>query len=255
MSREQTVNTMEYREIFDIRGQMYHQAMMAYPDARKQEFILPLSELALERGFRLIDLPSGGGYIQHYLPDDVILHCLESSEAFAVFCREQQLDVSLFSDAALPLKTHCADGLISIAGLHHISDKLPLFREMHRVLCSGGQVCLADVEQDSAIAGFLDDVVDRYSHTGHTGDFFNGQTAESLAQAGFGHIVARTLYYTWSFPDMAGLLNYFYLLFGLEKASLQDIEAGINQYLQVIRNKDGSVEVEWQLLCLTGTAV
>lgn len=225
------INVMEYNEIFDIRGRMYHQAMMMYPDARKEEFIIPLSEFSLTPGFRLIDLPSGGGYIQRYLPDNVLLYCLESSEAFASFCREQELDVSLFTACILPLNDNCADGLISIAGLHHVNNKLPLFREMNRVICSGGNICIADVEQGSVVAGFLDDVVDRYSRTGHQGDFFNGNTAEELAAAGFRNISSNTLHYTWSFPDMSGLLKYFYLLFGLEKASLQDIEEGIKQYL------------------------
>ncbi len=229
---------------------MYHSAMALYPDARRDEFLLPLKKLNLKPGDLLIDLPSGGGYLHRYLPANVQVHCLESSQAFADYCQQQKLKVSLYHQHHLPLSDQYADALISIAGLHHIRDKQPLFQSIFRVLKPSGQLCITDVEQGSAVAGFLDDIVDRYSQTGHRGRFLNTVTAEQLSEVGFQGIQWERLNYPWYFADEASVLNYFQLLFGLEKASLEQVGQGIDQYLNRQITPSG-IQVNWQLLCLT----
>ncbi len=240
-----------YRDIFNIRGQMYHDAMALYPEARAMEFQHPLAELNLQPGDTLIDLPSGGGYIADHLADDIKLHCLESSQAFAQLCQEKGHHVSLFNNNQLPLPGHSADKIISIAGLHHIKDKLPLFREMYRILKPQGQICIADVEQASPVALFLDDIVDRYTDTGHTGSYLGTHSALELEQTGFQQVQQQRLHYTWNFPSVEAMLSYCRLLFGMERASLEQIYQGIEQYLGYQEDQNGRVRLDWELYCLT----
>ncbi|MCV6590311.1 MAG: class I SAM-dependent methyltransferase [Marinobacterium sp.] len=242
---------MNYQEIFDRRGQMYHEAMLHWPDARQQEFTLPLSLLNLQPGDYLVDLPSGGGYLQRYLADEINLHCLESSQVFADYCQQHGFSVSLFHEHNLPLADGSVDKLLSIAGIHHIVDKQPLFNEIHRVIRPDGLLCIADVETGSAVAGFLDDVVDRYSETGHRGYFLDHNTLQALAEAGFCQLKQQRLHYQWQFPDEEALLRYCWLLFGLEKARLGDVKAGLQQYLNIESPPEGGARLEWQLLCFT----
>jgi len=241
---------MNYQEVFGQRGQAYHEAMKRWPDARRHEFVLPLEKLRLRSAERLVDLPSGGGYLQRYLPQGVELYCLESCELFVARCRASQLNVSLFSHDSLPLSDCYADKLLSIAGLHHIEDKKPLFAEMHRVLKPGGKLCIVDVQEGSPVAGFLDDVVNRYSATGHRGIFLGAFTADDIADAGFVGVSYETLCYSWVFEAEEELLRYCKLLFGLEKASLEEIQQGIDDYLKVTV-LNGEWHLNWQLICFT----
>lgn len=239
-----------YRDIFNIRGQMYHDAMAQYPQARAMEFQLPLAELDLQPGDTLIDLPSGGGYLADYISHDINLHCLESSQAFAQLCQAKGHHVSLFSNDQLPLPNQSVDKIVSIAGLHHIEDKVPLFTEMQRILKSQGQICIADVEHNSPVALFLDDIVHRYTETGHRGSYLGEHIVLELEQAGFQQIQHKQIHYTWNFPSVEAMVSYCRLLFGMEKASLEQVHLGIKQYLGYQEDKDGAVGLDWQLCCL-----
>ncbi len=239
----------DYHEIFDERGAQYHQAMEKYPDARNLEFILPLNLCGVQSGHVLVDIPSGGGYLQRYLPEDVKLYCLESSRVFADFCQQRRgCHGLLFSDNRIPLMDQMADRLISIAGLHHVEDKPILFSEMCRILKTGGLACLVDVQENSRVARFLDDVVDRYSVTGHQGLWFDSTTSDQLQTAGFRSIKCERLSYHWEFDSIASMIKYVKLLFGLVYANDEEVLAGIEKYLQYSVGPN-TVQLNWQLLC------
>jgi len=73
------------------------------------------------------------------------------------------------------------DLIVSSMVAHHVPDTLALFREWHRLLAPGGQVCFADLDtEDGAFHG---------DNTGvfHLG-FDRGHLRELLQQAGFGNI-------------------------------------------------------------------
>ncbi|REL27513.1 SAM-dependent methyltransferase [Thalassotalea euphylliae] len=239
---------MNYSEIFDLRGSQYHQAMTTYPNARQDEFILPMSLFDMTRISTLADIPSGGGYISNYIPDHVRLKCLESSEQFADICRSQCLDVVNFSAHSIPLENNSIDGIISIAGLHHEDNKFLLFKEMRRVLSSSGQLVIADVEENSGVAKFLDLFVGQHNETGHQGLFFNTTTNDMLHAAGFSNIKRKRLKYHWQFTSVADMLNYIRLLFGLTKVTDQQIYQGLNNFLAFNHSADG-VKLDWELLC------
>lgn len=241
---------MNYGEIFNLRGGMYHEAMMMLPDARRLEFEIPLSLCNIESNDIIVDIPSGGGYIKNYLSHDTDLICLESSQQFLDFCKLKNSQAYLFSQDHLPLESHSADVLISIAGLHHIEDKSKIFREMHRVIKPNGRLCIADVADKSHIALFLDDIVDQYSDTGHQGFFLNNETEEQLTQAGFNNVQQELLQYVWSFNSETEMLTYVKLLFGLTKANDIEVKEGINKYLKVSHTEE-SVNLHWELLSFT----
>ena len=72
-----------YKDIFNKRGKAYHEAMALAPDARKQEFDLILEQAQIKEGQTICDMPSGGGYLQYYLPEfDIDLISVESSREF-----------------------------------------------------------------------------------------------------------------------------------------------------------------------------
>ena len=59
-----TVNN--YKDIFELRGRLYHQAMNDFPDARANEFLSVISEAGIKSGMTVVDIPSGGAYLSGY---------------------------------------------------------------------------------------------------------------------------------------------------------------------------------------------
>lgn len=58
----------QYREIFNHRGEAYHQAMKLCPDARNREFTIPLELLDLQAGNILCDFPQAVGISIVFFP-------------------------------------------------------------------------------------------------------------------------------------------------------------------------------------------
>lgn len=241
-----------YSEIFDIRAQMYHRAMERFPSVRRHEFMLPLSKLAPFSQGVLVDVPSGGGYLGHYLSEKVTLCCLEPSEEFSVICGMNGYSSMHYTADSFPLKDEFADGLISIAGLHHIKDKVTFFSEAYRVLKNGSRACFTDVKAGSSVALFLDDIVDRYTSTGHYGYYLSDHTLDEIQKGGFTDVEVSTLSYPWVFDDVESMVEFCKLLFGMEKASLDQVHNGIEKYL-TYTDCEGHVFLDWQLEFFTAT--
>lgn len=238
---------MNYEDIFQERGGAYHQAMRRWPQARRDDFVLPLQWAALQPGERLIDVPAGGGYLRRYLPEGCDWFGHEPCASF-------QDDTTALDRRLLPLPwpDGFAHAAISIAGLHHLPDKLPLFRELARTLLPGGRLVLADVHADSAVARFLDDFVGRHTSTGHQGRYLDAATSAQLATAGFTVLRAEYLHYCWWFDDPAGMGAFCRLLFDMQGIGDAGVTEAIRQQLGTTE-RDGRIGMHWSLYGLLAT--
>ena len=61
----------DYEKIFAERGAAYHGAMCRAPAARAAEFEAAVRLAEPKRGEYLLDAPSGGGYLERYVPAGV----------------------------------------------------------------------------------------------------------------------------------------------------------------------------------------
>ncbi|MGB5304739.1 MAG: class I SAM-dependent methyltransferase [Gammaproteobacteria bacterium] len=242
-------SVFDYRDIFDLRGRLYHQAMQKFPDARANEFLSVIREARIVSGMTVVDVPSGGAYLSRHLRD-VELIGLETSQIFAELATERSKNVLLYENNRFPLKDACADRVLSIAALHHVKDKCEVFSEMRRIMCPGGRLVLADVAEDSYVRGFLDDFVGNYCETGHSGWYFGASTRSELHDAGLNIVGDKRLDYLWCAPDMDQLAEFCRLLFGMVRADTSTVADGIRDYLG-IRELGDQVGLNWQLHCFT----
>lgn len=247
---QKTSHPQNYEEIFEARGHLYNEAGSRCPQARERERGALLDLLAPCAGEVICDAPAGGGYvadgIRARLGDQVRVICVEPARRFAsainpVFeIRHDAMDALTLGDASI-------DAVASLAGLHHFADKRPVFREWGRVVRPGGRVAAADVQAETDVAAFLNTFVDAWTPGGHDGIFLQpGELSESLAAAGFEPVSEELLQVPWEFPDEATMAMFCRTLFGLTKATVEQVHAGMKDYLHVEGTATG-VRFLWRL--------
>ena len=222
---------MDYKEIFNHRGKAYHEAMLLCPDARRQEFMIPLELLDLNHDAIVYDFPSGGCYVRHFLPDEfafVDVRALEVSDEFAA--EDESIDIGSWTD--LPVRDDSADGFLSLAALHHASQREEFYSEVYRVLRAGGRFVIGDVEKDSIQGEFLNGFVNTYNSMGHKGDFLDHSVEENrLLEAGFDVVENRNDKYLWEFESKDKMVTFCRGLFGLDRATDSQILDGLKPIL------------------------
>ncbi|MFT6769908.1 class I SAM-dependent methyltransferase [Congregibacter sp.] len=241
-----------YRDIFSQRADSYHRAMRTWPKARDQEFFNLLSCVPIEKFSRVCDLPAGGGYLYDYLaPLEVNYTALEQSDIFYQSCPQSescQRMIAEFSDIPLPDKQF--DLIYSLAGLHHIKERAPVYAEMYRLLDHGGYAVIADVYDGTPTASFLNGFVDQHCSGGHEGIFLNKQDEIELQAVGFELLESQLRDFHWRFPSVEAMCEYCAGMFGLDLSLPERTLQGIDSSLG-FRKLDGFVEMKWSLLFLT----
>jgi len=241
-----------YADIFDQRGQRYHQAMVDYPLARQAEFAVVLDLLDLSAHSILCDAPSGGGYLRNFISvPGVKLYSVETSAAFAQEVADFEDNTTLLCKtiADLPLTNDSVDRVVSLAGLHHVNPQIDFYREAQRILAPHGILVVADVQAGSEVDRFLNDFVDQHSTMGHQGLFLGKHTLSQLEACGFEIVSSQVQSYTWQFPHPAAMAQYCQMLFGIDKADAVAILAGI-QTCVGYKITDTGCQMNWELLCI-----
>lgn len=233
----------EYDAIFDQRGSLYHQAMASAPRARDVEFAQLFAHYPMSANERLIDVPSGGGYLGQFLQRSqpalpVQLCNLEFSPGFGP--TPQIVDPY----GVWPLKRGCADRVVCLAATHHIQHLDKLLENLHHVLRQGGLLHIADVKPESGIATFLDTFVDRHTSTGHRGNY---RYFDTMVWPSWLEILAlETRPCAWRFDTVQQMLLFCQSLFGLGQDAFDGLEEALHSNIGV-RKSDSSVELLWEL--------
>lgn len=240
---------MNYEDIFRERGTAYAHAMARWPETRRDEFLLPADRATLKTGDVVVDVPAGGGYLERYLPTGVRWFGHEPCASF--------FDAAAADDhplLPLPWTDGFADAALSIAGVHHQEDKLPLYREVHRVLKPGGRFVLADAHEDSPVAGFLDGFVGRFNSTGHRGIYLTAADLPRLESCGYRVLKAERLAYHWWFATRTDMAEFCRLLFDMREISVPAVADGIEAQLGV-NDENGEIGMRWELYTITAVRI
>lgn len=244
-----------YLDTFEARGDLYNEAALIARSARSVERQLMLDLLSIERHHTVVDAPAGGGYladgVRERVDADNQVICVEPSPKFSTAIRASYVRHVSPLDA-LPIPDGFADRVGSLAGLHHLGDKSAFFGEAFRVLKTGGVFGVADVLDGTPAAFFLNGPVDRYTTTGHHGLFLQmGECETLLATAGFSDVWEAHRSFYWTFSSTEQLVKYCKSLFGLVKATEEQVAEAVASHFAVERTGD-AVKLPWSLVYAAG---
>lgn len=239
-----------YDEIFKIRGAAYNLAMKRYPLARMKDFIIPLSFASLSKFSTYCDIPSGGGYLRSLVDESIHIISIEPSISFNHKASGDDFLIKASMSDNIPIRTSSVDGVISIAGLHHLEDKSKVINEFSRIIKPKGELIIMDISVDCIAAAWLNDFVNKYNSMGHEGIFLNDDFVDLVMGNGFCIDVAKKFRYHWEFSSVKDMTAFCKLLFGLDLASDEDVEMAILEYLGYDKLENG-FGMNWESFVLS----
>lgn len=136
------------------------------------------------------------------------------------------------------IKDSSFDAVILAYGTHHIpkKDRLLACQEAFRVLRPGGNIVIHDFEENSPIARWFNEVVDKYSITGHKCCHFTSNDFQLyLQQSGFKNIRIFSMYDPFitksSNREVAfgKLMDYIFNMYGLAKLQQNTDDKDVSQ--------------------------
>jgi len=234
-----------YAEVFDVRGHKYDAAMRAFPTARDEEFRQLLLGIDVAPLKTVFDLPSGGGYLHRFVAPDAELAEFDPSTDFG---SESALSVDL-DDLQLPACS--ADLIVSLAALHHVSNKAGFLTAALQALRPDGWLCVGDVVSGSGVAQFLDEFVGSHNDMGHSGEYLKlkPENYQRLASQYAELIRCELASCNWHFDRFEDLAAFCRGLFGLLGVSDRQLLDALDRYVG-IHSTNGGVALDWELLYL-----
>lgn len=231
----------DYQKIFEKRANDYHWAMQKYPDVRSYEFESLIGNTDFSNIKNVLDIPSGGGYLKKYLPNNIELISADFSEGFT------NENIQLVDPTQFSYSDNSFDLVLSLSGLHHLNDVPKFVNECLRVLKANGSFIFSDVKKDTAVDIFLNEFVNEYNSLGHNGIFFTEDSFNEFPL--LQQKIIRTQYnqYPFVFKDKSEMLCFFSYFFGLDKANENIIYDGIRDILGIKSTANG-LEVDWGLI-------
>jgi len=165
----------------ESRSNGYAEAHLIAPGARSAEIQHMLHLVDPQYGQSILDYGCGTGVLTFPLSRSVspdgIVHAVEDKDGFiresvAQQCRAaDNVQVLLAENGTIPVDDASVDAICTLATLHHVPDKLKLFREFSRVLKVGGRLVIGDVARNTNVQRFFDEHVDAFCSTGHDHKF------------------------------------------------------------------------------------
>jgi ubiquinone/menaquinone biosynthesis C-methylase UbiE len=177
------------------RAQLFKEALIEYPKARRDDLSLMRKHLSPQPGERILGFGEGNGYFCRAIAEAVgktgSYVITEASPELICGIPESvlalpQVQTKVMPAESLEFASETFDKVWACGAFHHCPDQTEAMKRMYRVLKPGGRLVIFDVFQGTPLAEHFDAVVARYCETGHEAKFMSETFARTLCfLAGF----------------------------------------------------------------------
>ena len=240
---------MDYSNTFKKRVDRYTYAIETYPYVMDNEFKTAVEVSNIKETDVIINIPAACVPLHKYFqihPKRYIEY--ETNKPFA-----DRVNIKYCSFFDISESDVSINKIISLASLHHmtLNERDIFYKECQRLLYQDGQLIIGDVQIDSKEDVWLNKFVNTYNSVGHNGLFWSEDDRDLLEQNGF-IVDIQLKTYPWVFDTKHGMVDFCKNLFGLDKATDEEIENGIDTYLQPQYINDKYM-IDWHLLYFIAT--
>jgi SAM-dependent methyltransferase len=209
------------------------------------EFQTAVSMCSLQADDVLLNIPSACIPLERYfqtVPNQYFR--FETNESFAKLVGDP-----ICSWTNIPLPDSSCSKIICIATLHHSTheERKEIYRECWRLLRPGGSLIVGDCEKGSPQDAWLNQFVNQYNSNGHKGLFWSQEDCQLFVDQGY-EVQTTKHEYPWTFSTHADMIDFCKHLFGLDKATDDDIRQGLQTYLHA-----SDTVIPWGLMYFTAT--
>ncbi len=237
-----------YVDIFQKRGLQFAEACRLYAPAIASEANTFLAFSNLNEGETVLDAPAAGAFLSRYLKEpNISLIALDPCPALSELASGLVKQSWCAPLSNLPFQEGHFDAVLCLAGLHHELALAEFFIEAFRVIKPNGRLVIAEVDEKSAPAEFLNGFVNAHSSLGHQGLFFSQHYIDSLKKAGF--VIDENQYksYHWVFESNQEMADAIAMMFGIDRATPEQTLEGIKDILGTENLANGYVGMRWGL--------
>jgi SAM-dependent methyltransferase len=241
---------MSYESSFRLRAEQYKYAVDTYPHVLQEEFHIAASLCKVKEGDVIVNVLGAGVPLDKYFRvQPASYRVFDSSPEFCALYDISQCEIS-----NLPLDNASVDTVVCVSGLHHYSnqERVAFYREARRVLKpTTGKIVIGDIVKGSRQAVWLNEFVNKFSTSGHVGDFFGHKDKYILESVGF-DATEELEKYNWPFMSEFSMVDFMKNLFGLDKANKNEILDGIGRIFEPQPLGAGWV-IPWTMMYYVGT--
>ena len=171
------------------RAQLFKEALIEYPKARRDDLSLMRKHLSPQPGERVLGFGEGNGYFCRAIAEAVGANgsyvITEASPELICGIPEAvlampQVQTKVMPTESLDFATDTFDKVWAYDAFHHCPDQTKAMKRIYRALKPGGRMVIFDVFQGTPLAEHFDDVVARYCETGHEAKFMSETFARTL---------------------------------------------------------------------------
>jgi SAM-dependent methyltransferase len=192
---------------------------------------------------RVLNIPSESNLLDSLAPNWQI-----DKADFEVSSQMEAAGIKKTCSSLSGFENNTYDAIIGIVPLHHLTDQeqIEFIKAAKRKLTRGGCFVIAEPLRGSSVSLFLDTQIDRYSSTGHKGNYPTKGLVEAMAQVGFKCPRMKTVDCGLFFSSEEEMFDWFGRCFGIKfprkKIFLEDIKN-----LLGLQNAGKSLRYGWEL--------
>jgi len=249
-------------EFAGARSQLFKEAIVEYPHARRDDIALMMQHLDPRPGEHILGFGEGNGFFCRAIADAVgptgkYVITDPSPEQLEGLAHDMlmlpQVHMMVMPAEGLELQPASLHKVWACGAFHHCPDQTLAMKRIYRSLKVGGKAVIFDVFQGTPLARHFDAFTARYCVTGHEVKFLSDEFAETLCLlAGFGqqNVKIVDIPHRFVFDSMLDIGRFVYKLHALTSiGGTEDHRAertleSVRRYLP-IDHEDGRYVLHW----------